>query len=326
MNQLKIVILFLFICVLGFAQGKVKTELNDVEGEVQIKGDSIFVFESVRDTVYEIEIERPAPTPAQKKKFIHHTEKKKEEVTKPKEHWFGLRMRLLAQRASEIETVFNSSRVRDEVFSYEPIDKSLLMGIKTHLGKEENSFLKQYQIIDQTIVGAGFWTRKKLFRSSFSVGIGLDAFFYAHNNTYRGLGQGNNNKDYYTRGGKQLVFSDVKSNSYQIQAPLQIGFSPGRFVIMAGAYTSYCEYELGMFRVNSGAVDFSSIDYFTAEVIQFGYTAEVQYHLFTHLSLGIMASHGGFENLAFINDNNESFSSVDEFKETKGMIQLVYTF
>lgn len=328
MNQLRIVIVFLLLCVLGFAQDKSKTEINDVEGEVQIKGDSIFVFESVRDTVYEIEIERPAPKPAQKKKFTHYTEKEEEpeEKAKPKEHWFGLRMRLLAQRASEIETVFNSSRVRDEVFHYEPMNKSWTSGIKLHIGKEENTFLKDFEIIDQTLLGLGLFTRKKLFRSSFFVGSGLDVFLYAQNSSYRGLGQGNNNNNYITQSGNQLVFSDVRSNTYQVQVPLMIGFAPGRFVIAAGAYTSYSQYELGMFNTNGAAINFLSKDYYTADVIQFGYIADVQYYVFTHLSIGIMASHGGFENLLFVNRAGDFFSSINEFKETKGMIQVVYTF
>lgn len=320
----KLIILFLLMATFGYTQNTL-----NVQGEVMVRGDSIFVFESVRDTVYEVEEKREAPKLAQRKKKIEYKAEKSKSKTggKALPAW-RLGIIRTIQKIKSSETIFNSSRVREEHLSYAPKDKDMKVGFKVHSGIEENSFFEEMSVGDKTTVGVGIWMRKQLFnRSRVSFALGVDSYLYSDNSPPSITGNVNNLQLFhYTDTGYPFQFKYFKSSSYQIQVPFQLGYAPGRFVLSAGGYMSYCNYTIGMHGPFQGDVANAQTQDFNGSVVQLGYAAEIQFYVLTHLSTGVVGSYGGFKNIAFFNESGEVFTSINQFKETKGLVQLVYTF
>lgn len=327
-----IVVLFLLWVGFGFAQKQYDPALTVEENNARM--DTVFIIETVhvRDTVYVIEQERrDVPTPKSKfvkpqDKTISSEEEPSKKKSKSKLYWLALRLKLKGKDILSTPTILNDSGIRDDVFAYEPMDKEWYYGLKTYVGIEENYFLEEFSIKQRKTFGMGFWTRRKIFDSNFALGVGLDSYFYYSSNASLLLPNGSiYNGVFFTDDGVPLTFRSIKGNSYQLQAPIQLSFSPGRFVVAAGAYVSYCEYSIGMFGI-SQATGLSELQDFVADVVQIGYTADIQFKLLTHFSLGVSASYGGFENLVFMNNQHQFFKSVESFKEFKTTVNLIYTF
>lgn len=316
----------------GFAQKQYDPALTEEENNASV--DTVFIIETVhvRDTVFVIE-EKRQDTPTPKKKFLKQEDKvdvaqdeSPKKKSKSKLYWLALRLKLIGQDIISTPTILNDSGIRDNVFAYEPMDKEWYYGFKTYAGIEENSFLKEFSIEHRKTFGLGFWTRRKIFDSNFALGVGVDSYFYYNQNTSLSLPNGSiYNSTFITEDGVPLTFRSIKGNSYQIQAPIQLSFSPGRFVIAAGGYVSYCEYKIGMFGI-SQATGLSELQEFVADVVQIGYSAEIQFKVLTHFSVGVAATYGGFENLLFINKQDQFFRTVDSFKELKSTANIIYTF
>lgn len=327
-----IVVLFLLWVGVGFSQKQYDPALTNEENNASV--DTVFIIETVhvRDTVYVIEEKKQdIPTPKKSFKKELETEKVSEEKSskkksKSKLYWLALRLKLKGKDILSTPTILNDSGIRDDVFAYEPMDKDWYYGVKTNAGIEENTFFREFAIQQRKTFGLGIWTRRKIFDSNFALGVGLDSYFYYSQNTSISLPNGSiYNNSFVTDDGVPLTFRSIKGNSYQIQAPILLSFSPGRFVIAAGGYVSYCEYSIGMFGI-SQATGLSELQDFVADVVQIGYSGEVQFKLLTHFSIGVAATYGGFENLLFINKQEQFFKSIDSFKELKSTVNVVYTF
>lgn len=296
----KILILFLVLGNLAFSQSK--------------KIDTIYVYEEIiiRDTIF---IEKPF-SKIDKAVFISEENKKdKLELTQN-----GV---IIQIPVDTLVLITDKKRIEKAK------SKSWFFGGKVHLGISGNSLLKKMDAPNNTGFGLGIWTQKKLFDSDFSVGIGLDAFYWMSPfSTNAQEKEGELNGYYFTEKNEPKLFHSIESKHFQLQIPVQVYYKIGKFTPSIGWFVSASNYKT-QFLGSSGALPlrFDEMQTFKAETLQTGYLLEMQYAVSECISVGIHFSSGKFNNLVFTNkDNkNQSFKIENKFTENRGFLQFIYT-
>ncbi|MDR6966906.1 hypothetical protein J2X31_000906 [Flavobacterium arsenatis] len=296
----KFLILFLVISSFAFSQSK--------------KIDTVYVYEEIiiRDTIF---IEKPF---SKIDKAVFTSEENKKDKLE------------LTQNGVVIQIPVDTLvLITDKKRTEKPKSKSWFFGGKFHLGIADNSLFKKMDAPMNTGFGLGIWTKKKLFDSDFSVGIGFDAFYWMSPfSTNAQEKDGALNGYYFTHKNEPKLFHSIESKHFQLQIPIQLYYKIGKFTPSVGGFVSTSNYKT-QFLGSSGTLPlrFDQIQTFKTEALQMGYLLELQYAFSESISVGIHFSSGKFNNLVFINkdDKNQSFKVENKFTENRGFLQLVYT-
>jgi len=299
MSQNKILILFLTVTTFAFSQQK--------------KVDTVFVYEEViiHDTIF---IDRPL-TKIDKAVFTSEDNKKdKLELT---------------QNGKTIEIPIDTLIVISNKKSIEKEKKqSWFFGGRLHLGMASNSLLKEMDAPNTGGLGLGIWIRKALFSSDFSVGIGIDGFYWMSPFSFNALQNDSAlNGYYFTDTNEPKLFQSIENKHFQLSVPVQIYYKIDRFTPSVGWFVSGSSYK-AQFMGSSGSLplQFDQMQSFKAGVFQTGYLAELQYAFSEHVSVGVRFSSGRFKNVVFNNkDDNQSFKIKNSFTENSYLLQLVYS-
>jgi len=296
----KILILFLTVGNLVFSQSK--------------KIDTVYIYEEIiiRDTIF---IEKPF-TKIDKAVFI--SENNKEDKLE------------LTQNGVVIQIPVDTLvLITDKKRIEKAKSKSWFFGGKAHLGLSENSLFKEMGTPMNTGFGIGLWTRKELFNSNFSIGIGIDASYWMRPSSFNASQNDSRLNGYYFNSKKEpKLFHSIESKHFQLQIPVQVYYKIGKFTPSIGWFISASNYKT-QFLGSSGALPlrFDEMQTFRAGALQTGYLLEMQYAVSERISVGIHFSSGKFNNLVFTNkdDKNQTFKIENKFTENKGFLQLIYT-
>ena len=296
----KILILFLGFGNLVFSQSK--------------KIDTVYVYEEIiiRDTIF---IEKPF-SKIDKAVFISEENKKdKLELTQN-----GVVIQIPVDTLVLITDKKRTEKVKN---------KSWFFGGKFHFGLADNSLFKKMDAPLNTGFGLGVWTRKKLFDSNLSVGIGFDVVYWMSPfSTHAQEKEGELNGYYFTENNELKLFHSIESKHFQMQVPIQLYYKIGKFTPSAGWFVSTSNYKT-QFLGSSGALPLKldQVQTFKAEALQTGYLLALHYAVSEQISIGLHFSSGKFNNLVFTNkDNkNQSFKIENGFTEKRGFLQLIYT-
>ncbi len=299
MSQNKILILFLAFTTFAFSQER--------------KADTIFVYEEIiiHDTIF---IEKPL-IKIDKAIFTSESDKKdKLELTQN-----GKKIQI------PIDTlILITSKKRME----KEKKQSWFFGAKLHLGLASNSLLKEMNAPNTVGFGLGIWTRKELLNSNFSVGIGIDAFYWMSPFSFNASQNDSDlNGYYFTEDKEPKLFQSIENKHFQFQVPIQLHYRINKFTPSIGGFVGISKYQSN-FAGSSGDLPLTldEIQTFNAEALQIGYLAELQYAISKHLSVAVQFSSGKANNLVFTNkqDKNESFKTKNGFTENRCLFQLVY--
>lgn len=294
----KISIVFLVLANLVFSQSKV---------------DTVYVYEEiiVRDTIF---IERPF-TKIDKAVFISEENKKdKLELTNN-----GVALQIPVDTLVLITDKRRIDRLKK---------KSWFFGGKFHLGMSENSLFKEMDAPISTGIGIGIWTRKKILDSDFSVGIGLDGFYWMSPFSFNA--QQNDSKlngYYFTNKNDPKLFHSIENKHFQLQVPIQFYYQIGKFIPSIGGFASSSSYKT-RFLGSSGALPltFDEMQHFKAQALKIGYLVELHYALSERISIAVHFDYGASNHLLFKNkdDSSQSFKSENKLTEKRALLQLVY--
>jgi hypothetical protein len=277
------------------------------------KVDTIYVYEEliIHDTIY---IEKPLNKINFEKVIFtkgENDEKGKLEVT---------------QNGKKIEIKVDSTNI---IFPKIKIHKkSWFFGGKMYLGYASNSLFKSLNAPNTIGFGLGIWTRKQLFDSNFSVGIGLDGLYWSSPFSFD-ASQNNSaiNGYYFTSTNQPILFKAIEDKHFELQFPLQFYYKIKKFMPSIGVFGSVSNYK-SEFIGSSGSLPLSldETQSYEAKAFQFGYLAELQYEITKKISVGLNFSSGNSKNLIFTNtnDKNQTFKTNNSFQENKFLLQLVY--
>ncbi|OJX50960.1 MAG: hypothetical protein BGO88_07120 [Flavobacterium sp. 38-13] len=299
MFQNKILIPFLFIYTFVFSQEK--------------KVDTIYVYEEVivYDTVF---IEKPI---IKIDKAIFTSENNKKDKLE------------LSQNGKKFQVPVDTLvLITDKKRIEKDRKQSWFFGGKLHLGLASNSLFRKVDAPTPIGFGLGIWTRKELFNSDFSVGIGIDAFYWTSPFSFNASKKDSElNGYYFTKNNEPKLFQSLESKHFQLQIPVQLYYKINKFMPSIGGFVSTSNYK-SQFLGSSGSFPrtLDETQTFKAEALQIGYLAEVQYAISKQLSVAVHFSSGKANNLLFTNkdDKNQSFKTKNEFTENIFILQLVY--
>lgn len=279
----------------------------------EVKTDTIYVYEEVivHDTVY---IEKPL---VKIDKAVFISQNKKKHQLKLSQNGVTINVPI-----DTLVLITNKKRLAIEK------RKSCFFGAKVHLGAADNSLFKEMNAPLNMGFGVGIWTKKEVFHSNFSIGMGLDVLYwwsaFSVNAKER---DGKLNGYYFTAQNEPKLFKSMDSNHFQLQIPVQLYYKINKFTPSIGGFVSTSSYKT-QFLGSSGTLPlkFDENQTFRAAALQMGYLMELQYALSEHVSVGVQFSYGKTNNLVFTNTNakEESFKSNHVFTERKGVLQLVY--
>lgn len=300
MFQNKILILFLVFSTFAFSQEK--------------KVDTIYVYEEiiVYDTIF---IEKPL---VKIDKAIFTSENNKKDKLE------------LSQNGKKFQIPVDTLVL---IIDKKRIDKdkkqSWFFGGKLHLGLASNSLFKKVDAPNPIGLGLGIWTRKELFGSDFSVGIGIDAMYWTSPFSFNASKKDSElNGYYFTQNNEPKLFQSIESKHFQLQIPIQFYYRINKFMPSIGGFVSTSSYK-SQFLGSSGRLPrtLDETQTFRAEAFQIGYLTEVQYAISKQFSVAVHFSSGKANNLLFTNkqDKDQSFKTKNEFSENKFMLQLVYS-
>ncbi len=301
MLQNKIVLLFLLVINFMFSQQKV---------------DTVYVYEEIilHDTIYiekkldEIKIDNAVLT---KEK---NSDKLSIEVIQN-----GKKIKI------KLDTIIGIDKKQFGDFSKK---KSWFFGGKFLFGIAENSFFKSLNASNNFGIGLGTWTKKQLFNSKFSIGIGVDVFYWSSPFSFDASKNNSSLNGYYFTDIKQpILFKGIENKHFQFQVPLQIYYQYKKFIPSIGVFAGISNYK-SEFVGSSGKLPISldETQVFEAQALQMGYLAELQYEISKHISIGLNFISGNSKNLIFINknDKNQMFKTNNSFRENRFLIALVY--
>ncbi|WP_432671005.1 hypothetical protein [Flavobacterium sp. SM2513] len=279
----------------------------------EVKTDTIYVYEEVivHDTVY---IEKPI---IKIDKAVFISENKKKHQLKLSQNGVTINVPI-----DTLVLITNKKIVGIEK------RKSWFFGGKVHLGVADNSLFKEMNAPVTTGLGLGVWTQKKLFNSNFSIGIGLDVFYWMSTFSVDAKEtDGKLNGYYFTADHEPKLFKGMDSKHFQLQVPVQLYYTINRLTPSIGWFVSTSSYKTQFLGSSSTLpLKFDETQTFRAEALQIGYLMELQYALSEHVSVGVQFSFGQTHHLVFTNTdaNEESFKSEHAFSERRGLLQLVY--
>lgn len=295
----KILLLFLLFSTWLFSQ--------------EVKTDTIYVYEEVivHDTVY---IEKPL---VKIDKAVFISQNKKKHQLKLSQNGVTINVPI-----DTLVLITNKKRLTIEK------RKSWFFGAKVHLGAADNSLFKEMNAPITTGLGVGVWTKKNVFDSNFSIGMGLDIFYWMSAFSVNAKEtDGKLNGYYFTAQKEPKLFKGMDSNHFQLQIPVQLYYKINKFTPSIGWFISTSSYKT-QFLGSSGTLPlkFDETQTFRAEALQMGYLMELQYALSEHVSVGVQFSYGKTNHLLFTHTNakEESFKSNHPFTERKALLQLVY--
>lgn len=298
MSQNKMLFLFLVFTTFAFSQEK--------------KVDTIFVYEEIiiHDTIF---IEKPV---IKIDKAVFTSESNKKDKLE------------LTQNGKTIEIPVDTLVLITNKKSFEKEEKqSWFFGGKLHLGMASNSLFKKMDASNTVGFGLGIWTRKQLFNSNFSVGIGIDGFYWMSPFSFNASEKDSDLNGYYFTDNKPKLFQSIENKHFQLQIPIQLYYKINKFTPSIGGFFSASNYK-SYFLGSSGKLPLTLDEKqtFKAEAIQIGYLAEVQYSISRHLSVALHFSSGKANNLVFTNkqDKKESFKTKNDFSEKRFLLQLLY--
>lgn len=299
MSQNKILFLFLAFTTFAFSQEK--------------KVDTIFVYEEIiiHDTIF---IEKPV---VKIDKAVFTSESNKKDKLE------------LTQNGKKIQIPIDTLVLITNKKSFERQQKrSWFFGGKLHFGLASNSLFKKMDASNAVGFGLGIWTRKELFNSNFSVGIGIDGFYWMSPFSFNASKKDSELNGYYFTDSKPKLFQSIENKHLQLQIPFQLYYKINKFTPSIGGFlgaSNYKSYFLG----SSGKLPLilDETQTFKAEALQIGYLAEVQYSISKHLSVALHFSSAKANNLVFTNrqDKNESFKTRQDFHENRFLLQLIYS-
>lgn len=300
MSQNKIIILFLAFTTFAFSQEK--------------RVDTIFVYEEIiiHDTIF---IEKPL---IKIDKAIFTSENNKKDNLE------------LTQNGKKIQIPIDTLvLITDKKRIEKEKKQSWFFGAKLHLGLASNSLLKEMNAPNTAGLGLGIWTRKELSNSNFSVGIGIDVFYWMSPFSFNASQNDSDlNGYYFTEDGDPKLFQSIENKHFQLQIPFQFYYRINKFTPSIGGFLSLSNYKSN-FVGSSGNLPLTldEIQTFNAEALQIGYLTELQYAVSKHLSVGVHFSSGKANNLVFTNkqDKNESFKTKNGFTENRCLFQLIYS-
>lgn len=299
MCQNKFLLLFLTITSFTFSQEK--------------KVDTIFVYEEIiiHDTIF---IEKPV---IKIDKAIFTSENNKKDKLELTQNGKKIQIPI-----DTLVLITNKRNIKKEE------KQTWFFGGKLHLGLSSNSLFKKMDASNAIGFGLGIWTRKELFNSNFSVGIGVDALYWASPFSFDALQKDSDLNGYYFTNNKPKLFQSIENKHFQFQVPIQFYYKINKFMPSIGGFFSasnYKSYFLGSSKELPSTLNETQT--FKAEALQIGYLAEVQYSLSRHLSVAVHFSSGKANNLVFTNkqDKNESFKTKNDFSEKRFVLQLVYS-
>jgi hypothetical protein len=278
----------------------------------QQKVDTVYVYEEVivHDTIY---IDKPI------------SELKFDNVVFTKDEFNKGKLQL-TQNGKKIEIKVDSTNI---VFPKSKTrNKSWFFGGKFHFGMASNSLFEELNSPNTIGFGLGIWTKKQLFNSKFSIGIGLDGLYWSSPFLFD-ASQNNSslNGYYFTNSNQPILFKGIENKHFQFQIPLQIYYKYRKFIPSIGVFASISNYK-SEFIGSSGKIPISldETQVFEAQALQMGYLAELQYEISKHISVGLNFSSGTAKNLIFINQNdkNQMFKTQNAFKENRLLAQLIY--
>lgn len=297
MLQNKIILVFIILSNFIFSQVR--------------KVDTVYVYEEIiiHDTIY---IEKPLNNLNLEKVIFtkgENNEKDKLEIT---------------QNGKKIAILVDSTNV---VFPKIKKPKSWFFGGKLHFGLADNSLFKQLNAPNSLGLGLGIWSKKQLFSSKFSLGIGLNVFYWTNSFSVDATQNNNGFSGYYFINNKPLLFKSLKNKHFQAQIPLQFYYKIKKFTPSVGVFASISNYK-SEFIGSSGSLPISldETKSFTAESLQFGYIVGLDYKISKKISLGINYLSGKSKNLVFTNndDKNQQFKTKNSLSENQFLIQMIY--
>jgi hypothetical protein len=294
--------LLIFLLLSGFAFSQEK------------KVDTIYVYEEViiHDTIY---IEKPLNKINLENVIFtkgENNEKDKLEIT---------------QNGKKIQILVDSTNI---VFPRIKKPKSWFFGGKFLFGSANNSLFKSLNAPNTIGFGLGIWTRKQLFASNLSIGIGLDGLYWSSPFSFNAT---QNNSDlngyYFTNSNQPILFKSLENKNFQFQIPLQLYYKYKKFMPSIGVFGSISNYK-SEFIGSSGNLPLTldETKTFETNALQFGYLAALQYEINKNISVELNFSSGSSKNLIFTNtnDKNQSFKTQNTFKENRLLAGLVYSF
>ncbi|HRB71571.1 MAG TPA: hypothetical protein PK776_06960 [Flavobacterium sp.] len=295
-------LLLLFLVFTGFAFSQEK------------KTDTVFVYEEVivYDTVF---VEKPF-TKIDKAVFTSEADKKDrlEIIQNGKKFQVAIDTLVLVTDKKRIE------KQRPQTWFF---------GGKLHLGLARNSLFKEMNAPNTIGLGLGIWTRKALFNSDFSVGIGFDAFYWIGSFSFDATqNESVLNGYYFTNNRQPKLFKTIDCTNFKLQLPIQLYYNINKFTPSVGAFACTSNYK-SQFIGSSGnlPLTFDEIQDFKAEALHIGYLIELHYSLSKHISVALHFSSGKANNLFFSkrDDKNQFFKTKNTFIENNFLIQLLYT-
>lgn len=278
------------------------------------KTDTIFVYEEVvvYDTVF---VEKPF-TKVDKAVFTSETNKKDKLE--------------LVQNGKKFQVAIDTLiLVTDKKRMDKEKKQTWFFGGKLHLGIARNSLFKEMNAPNTTGIGLGIWTRKALFNSGFSVGIGIDAFYWMGSFSFNASqNDGILNGYYFTNNNAPKLFQAIDNKNFQLQLPVQLYYRINKFTPSIGAFASTSTYK-AQFIGSSGKLPliFDETQRFKAEALQIGYLVELQYAISSHISVALHFNSGKSNHLFFSksDDKNQFFKTKNTFTENKFLLQLIYS-
>ncbi len=297
MLQNKFLLFLIFVFNFIFSQGR--------------KVDTVYVYEEIiiHDTLY---IEKPLNTLNLEKVIFtkgENNEKDKLEIT---------------QNGKKIAILVDSTNV---VFLKIKKPKSWFFGGKLHFGLADNSLFKQLNAQNSIGFGLGIWSKKQLFSSKIFLGIGFNVLYWTNSFSVDATLNDNGFSGYYFVNNKPLLFKSLKNKHFQAQIPLQFYYKIKKFMPSVGVFASISNYK-SEFIGSSGSLPISldETKSFTAESLQFGYLAEIEYAITKKISIGLSFNSGSSKNIIFTNknDKNEQFKTQNSFKENFLLAQVIY--
>lgn len=300
MFQNKILILFLVFSTFAFSQEQ--------------KTDTIYVYEEIiiHDTIF---IEKPL-VKIDKAVFTSESNKKdKLELTQN-----GKKFQI---PIDTLVLITDKKRIEKDK------KQSWFFGGKLHLGLASNSLFKEMDAPNTFGFGLGIWTRKELFNSNFSVGIGIDGFYWMSPFSFNASKKESVLNGYYFTSNKEpKLFQSIENKHFQLQVPVQLYYRINKFTPSAGGFVGLSNYK-SYFIGSSGNLPLrlDETQTFKAQALQIGYLFELQYAISKHLSVAAHFSSGKSNNLLFINkeDKDQSFKTKTAFTENRFLLQLVYS-
>ena len=201
------------------------------------------------------------------------------------------------------------------------------LGSKLHLGLISNTLMKEFNTQYQLNAGLGFFVKKSVFHSNFSIGTGFDLYFTL-NPTQLNPSDSESflNGYYFTDDGNPKLFQSISSKGFQFQIPLQCYWKIKKFTPSIGILGNLSSYQ-SKFEGSSGVLPLTldETQTYSARAFYFGYLAQLEYSVTKNWSIGIHYSFANAHNIVF-QRNQESFSVAKKMTQNNFGLNLFYHF